>query len=98
MYVRLNREEIEKINQALEVKKYGDLDSWKLLVKFQACCHNIVQVKEIGEFAKRHNSGDNILLPLMRNVSLVHKVNNQQNDKIVDDVSEEEINKIFGSK
>lgn len=80
------------LKEAVEAHKYGDLRSWKDLFFYQNYMRgkDLKQVKEIAEFAKRHNQGDKILLPLKDNPKfLLHEILSGNKEKTTLDLAEE---------
>lgn len=58
-------EERDRLDKAKDLRKYGHLSSWKELLFFQMTVANPIQYQEIAYYAKRNNSGEKILLPLI---------------------------------
>lgn len=63
----LNEDQMNRIRQAHELGKYGLLETWQELFVYQQVCNNPGQLREISEWARRKNNGENIKLPLKDN-------------------------------
>ncbi len=58
----------ERLAKAIQLQKYGHLETWREIFLFQAHMlskKNIGKVKEIAAWAKRKNQGEQVTLPLM---------------------------------
>lgn len=56
------------IDEALVVKKYGGLTTWRELFYYMRHCGNPTQFHEIWQWAARYNRKEKILLPLRLNL------------------------------
>lgn len=62
--IELTQEQYERLKIAHATKKFGHLETWKELFLFQYTIASKEQIIKIAEFARRKNSGENIILPL----------------------------------
>lgn len=70
MFIPLTPDEVDKLEKALDLNKFGALESWKLLVAFQTYSSDPTSIERVAEWAKRKNNGENITLPLKDYVKL----------------------------
>lgn len=63
----LTEQQMERIKKADKLHKFGALETWQELFVYQLICNDMVQKKEIGNWASRKLKGENIKLPLKEN-------------------------------
>lgn len=64
---KITDSQFERLKKANELHKYGALETWQELFMYQQICKDPIQVRSIGEYAKRKKTGENIKLPLKDN-------------------------------